>query len=286
MPTTRLIRVGPDAGSDAGAGGDRIGRGHVRVGAVVDIEVMGLCALEQHHLVRIECFVEHPADVDHVRPDPLGVRQQVLGDLHRVERPPVVDLDQQVVLLFQRGLDLQAQQRLVEQILDPQPDPVDLVRVRRADPATGGADLGLAQEPLGDLVDHLVVAGDDVRVGRDDHVRGVHPAGGQPGDLAEQHVEVDHDPVADHRNALGVEDAGREQVQRIPLAAHHDGVAGVVTPGVADAVVDPVAQLVGGLALALVAPLRSHHHNARHVVAALRKKSEAPGAFAAGTLAT
>ena len=216
----------------------------------------------------------------------------MLGDLHRVERPTVVDLDQQVVLLLQRGLDLQPQDRLVEQVLDPQPDPVDLVRVRRPDAAAGGADLGLAQEALGDLVDHLVVAGDDVRVGRDDHVRGVDAAGGQSGDLAEQHVEVDDHPVADDRDAVGVQDARRQQVQRVPLAADHDGVAGVVAAGVADAVVDAVAQLVGGLALALRRPIgrpppQCPASDRRLPVShpPVRRKIS-PWAFAAGTLAT
>ena len=191
-----------DPGPDAGAGGDRVGGGDVRVGAVVDVEVVRLGALEQHDLVPVQGVVEHPADVDDVRPDPLGVGEQVLGDLDRVERAPVVDLDQQVVLLLQRRLDLLPQDRLVEEVLDPDADPVDLVGVRRADPATGGADPGLAQEPLGDLVDHLVVGGDDVRVGGDEEPRGVDPAGRQPLDLVEEHVEVDHHAVADHRHAV------------------------------------------------------------------------------------
>ncbi len=47
-------------------------------------------------------------------------------------------------------------------------------------------------------------------------------------DLAEQHAEVDHDAVADHRHHAGGQDAGRQQVQRVLLTAHHDGVPGVV----------------------------------------------------------
>ena len=83
---------------------------------------------------------------------------------------------------------------------------------------------------------------------------------------------------------LRVQDARRQQVQRVPLAVDHDGVTGVVAPGVADAVVDPIAELVGCLALALVAPLGAYHHNARHLIAVLpvshvarRKRVQAPG---------
>ena len=201
--------------------------------------------------------------------------------------PAVVDLDQQVVLLLQTRLDLLPEDVGVEEVLDPDADPVHLVGVRRPDTATGGADLGLAEEAFGDLVDHLVVAGDQVRVRRDQQTRGVHPAGGETVDLGEQHVEIDHHPVADDGGAAGVEDARGKQVQGVALAVDDHGVAGVVAAGVADAEVDPVTELVGGLALALVAPLGSYHHNARHVIAALysRVKSLAHRKVAAGTLA-
>ncbi len=214
----------------------------------------------------------------------------MLGDLDRVDLAPVVDLHQEVVLLLEGGFDLLPQDRLVEQVLDPDADPVDLVGVRRTDATAGGADLGLAQEALGHLVDHLVVGRDDVRVGRDDQVRCIDPACGQTGDLGEQHIEVDHHAVADHRHALGVQNARGQQVQRVPLTVDDDRMAGVVATRVTDAVVDPLAELIGGLALAFVAPLRTYHHNARHVIAALLLrtspygKSEAPGHLPQGLL--
>ena len=85
MPITRSIRVGPTPAPDAGAAGDRVGRGDVGVGAVVDVEMVGLGALEQHDLVGVQRGVQHPADVGDVGRDPLGVGQQVLGDLDRIE---------------------------------------------------------------------------------------------------------------------------------------------------------------------------------------------------------
>ena len=61
-----------------------------------------------------------------------------------------------------------AQDLLVEEVLDADAEARDLVAVRRADAATGGADLGLAEEALGRLVESDVVRRDQVRVGADD----------------------------------------------------------------------------------------------------------------------
>ena len=58
-----------------------------------------------------------------------------------------------MVLHLERALDLLAQDRLVEQVGDPDAGAVDLVGVRRADPAAGRSDLVLPEEPLGHLVD-------------------------------------------------------------------------------------------------------------------------------------
>ncbi len=118
-----------------------------------------------------------------------------------------------------------------------------------------------------------MVARDDVRVRGDQQPGGVHAAGLEPVDLLEQHVEVDHDAVADHRGALGAEDAGRQQVEGVLLAGDHQGVAGVVAAGVAHRVVDAVTQLVGRLALALVAPLRTDDHDSRHCLPLFVRKA-------------
>ena len=153
MPMTRSIRVGPDAGADAGAAGGRVGRGDERVGAVVDVEHGGLRALEEHDLAGVERLVEHEGGVGDHRAQPLGVGEQVVDDLVDGDRAAVVDLHEQVVLLLEGALDLLAQDVLVEEVLDADAEPVDLVGVGRADAAAGGADLGVAEEPLGDLVD-------------------------------------------------------------------------------------------------------------------------------------
>ncbi len=83
-------------------------------------------------------------------------------------------------------------------------------------------------------------------------------------DLAEQDAEVDHHPVADDRCDRGREDAAWQQVDRVLLVVDHDGVAGIVAAVEPHAVVDLVAEQVGGLALTLVTPLGADEHDRGH----------------------
>jgi hypothetical protein len=233
---------------------------------VVDVEHRGLAGLEHQRLPRVQRLVQHERGVRDVGAEPLGEAQQVLDGLVDRDRAPVVDLHQQVVLLVEGALDLLPQDVLVEQVLDADADAVDLVRVRRADAAAGRADLPLAEEPLGDLVDRAVVRGDDVRGGRHQQPLRGDPAGLQGVDLAEQHLEVDDDAVADDGRDAGRQDARGQQVQGVLLAPDDDRVPGVVPAVELHDVVDPRAELVGRLALALVTPLGPEHHDGRHVI--------------------
>ena len=135
---------------------------------MVDVEHRRLAALEHDGLAGVERLVEQQPGVGDHGAQALGVAQQVVDDLVDRDRAAVVDLHEQVVLLVERALDLLAQDVLVEQVLDADADAVDLVGVGRADAATGRADLALAEEALGDLVERAVVLRDDVRVGADD----------------------------------------------------------------------------------------------------------------------
>ena len=215
----------------------------------------------------VERPVEQQRGVRDHRLEPLGVAAQVLDDLLDRDRAAVVDLGQQVVLDLERGLDLLAQDRLVEDVGDPDADPVDLVGVRRTDAAARRTDLVLAQEPLGDLVDRGVVRRDHVGVGADHEPAHRHVALDHRVELAEQRLGRDHDPVGDHRGAVGRQDPARQQVGGELLAVDDDRVAGVVAAARADAEVDRVlgGEQVGRLALALVAPLGSEHDDSGHV---------------------
>ena len=201
----------------------------------------------------------------------VGVREQLLDGLVDRGGAAVVDLGEDLALELECPFDLLGQDLLVEEVLDPDADPVHLVGVRRADAAAGGADLAAAEEPLGDLVEGAVVVGDDVRVGADLEPAGVGAALLEPVDLVEEHLEVDDDAVADDRRAARREDAARQQVERIFLVADHHRVAGVVAAVELDDVVHSAAQVVGRLALALVAPLGADDHDRWHLLAPSEK---------------
>ena len=255
---------GADAGAGADAAGGRVAGGDERVGAVVDVEHRGLGALEEHRLVLVERVVDHPRGVGDERLDLVLVGADLLEDLVDLDGAPVVDLHQQVVLLLERGLDLLGEDLLVEDVGDPDAHAVDLVGVGRPDPAARRTDLVLAEEALGDLVDRGVVARDQVRVAREQQPAGVDAAGVEALDLLEQHRRVDHDAVADDRGDPRGEDAGGQQVQGELLAVDDDGVPGIVSALVADAIIKGGTELVGRLALAFVTPLGSDEDDRGH----------------------
>ena len=151
-----------------------------------------------------------------------------------------------------------------EQILHSDADAVDHVGVGGADSAAGRADLALAEEALGDLVDRAVVLRDDVRVAAHEQLRHIHAARAECGELVEEHLDVDDDAVGDDGDdALG-EDAAGQQVQGVFFIADDDRVPGVVAAVELDDVVDAAGEEVGRLAFSLVAPLGSDDDDGRH----------------------
>jgi hypothetical protein len=61
-----------------------------------------------------------------------------------------------------------------------------------------------------------------------------------------------------------MQDAGGNQVEDKLFPAHHQGVAGVVTPLVAHHHLSLFGQEVNDFPLAFVTPLGAHHHDVRH----------------------
>jgi hypothetical protein len=105
--------------------------------------------------------------------------------------------------------------------------------------------------------DHVRAAADtdalDVDATRDEHV-----------ELVDQRHGVDHDAVADDRGDVRVEHARRGEPELEHLVAADDRVAGVVAALVAHDHRGLLGEEVGGLALALVAPLQADDHGRRH----------------------
>ncbi len=113
-------------------------------------------------------------------------------------------------------------------------------------------------------VEQHVVRHDQVRVGRDPQRARVDLAVAQPVELVGEHLRVDHRPVADHAQLVGIEDPARHQVQLEHLVAAHDCVAGVVAALEAHDRIGTLGEHVGDLALPFVAPLGADDHDSRH----------------------
>jgi hypothetical protein len=198
----------------------------------------------------------------------------------------VVDLGQQLVLVPQRQFELLLQDAGVEQVLDADAHAGDLVAVGRPDATSSGADLGVAEEPLGDLIQRPVVGHDQVRARADQQPLAAHAAHFERVDLLEQDLRVDDHAVADDGRHLRGKYARREHMQRVLLFADHDGVPGVIAALVPDDILHAVPEQVSRLALTLVTPLGADQHDGRHVLCAFHT-TKAPGsASAAGALAT
>ena len=67
-----------------------------------------------------------------------------------------------MVFLIEGAFDLLAQNALVEDVLDSNPDTVDLVRIGGTNSSSRRTDLALPQEALGYFVERAVVLGNDV----------------------------------------------------------------------------------------------------------------------------
>ena len=101
-------------------------------------------------------------------------------------------------------------------------------------------------------------------VGRNAQLGGVRAAGFQAVDLLEQGLEVHHTAVADDRNCVGAQDAGRKELELILLTAYDDGVPGVVAAVRLHHVVNAATKQVSGFTFAFVAPLGSDDHDCWH----------------------
>ena len=246
----------PETRADAGTAGGRVRRGHVGVGAVVEVEERGLGTFEQHVSTRRECTVEQTDRVGDIRGHTGAELPEVFDDLVDVERLASGLLDQRV--LRERTLADQASESVgVEHITDADTDAARLVGVGRADPLERGADLVVAAHRLGDRVLRLMPREDQVRPARHLQLGTRVPTRFEHVDLGEERRQIDHDTVRDHRDHVFVQDAGGHELQCVPLAVDDDGVARVVAALVAHDVGVLLRQQVDDLGFALIAPLGS-----------------------------
>ena len=254
---------GPDAAAGARAARDRVRRGHERVAAVVEVEQRALGPLEQHVVAAPQRVLDEPGGVVEVRRQPGAPGRRLLDQRVDREARGAHGVEQQV-LVGQRAADPLAQDLAVAQVLHPQPEPPGAVAVGGPDPAPRRAHLRAAQPDLVGPVEGHVVRHDHVRAAADPDPRDVDALRRQHVELGDERGRVDDDAVADHRRDVRVEHARRAQLELERLVAHDDGVARVVAALVADDDGDVLGEEVGGLALALVAPLEAHDHGRGH----------------------
>ncbi|CAB4536574.1 unannotated protein [freshwater metagenome] len=232
---------------------------------MVNVEHRCLTAFEQDRLAVREGFVEQQGRVAHQGAKSVRIRQQLVDDFVGRDRTAVVDLDEEVVFHVQRAVDLLTQDSFIEDVLDADPDAVDLVGVGGADSTTRRANLALSEESFRDLVEGAVIRGDDVSIGRHPKFRDVDTAAGQRVKFLEQNFEVDDNAVCDNGyDSLGENPRG-QKVQRILFITNNDRVAGVVSAVEFDDVVDASRDEVGCLTLTFVTPLGSNDDYCGHV---------------------
>ena len=244
-----------DAGADACRARQRVGGGHERIGAVVDVEHRALRALEDHLLAVVEHLPHQLGGVRDVLLEAVAEGEVFLGHRVQVERRVLLIRAQRQPLGLHRGDDLLLEDLLVEQVLDADPQARGLVGVAGADAAAGRADLQAAEFRLSREVQEHVVGHDQVRVGGDAQAADVHAPRAQVVELVDEHLRVDHDAVADHAELARVEDPRGDQVELPLFLAADDRVAGVVAALEAHDGVAVLGQEIGDLPLALIAPL-------------------------------
>ena len=263
-----------------------VGRRHERVGAVVDVEHRGLGALEEHGLAAVERLVEQQRGVGDHRPQPLGVRQELLDD--RVDRRPRAGCRPWRAAgssgrgwprPCRAGSSRRRGRRSGCRRGRPCRRTPARCRGRWCRPCSCR---GSARSPCRSSVWYDAITWAlALTTSRDTSTpRAASASSSRNSASGETTTPL---PITD--GGAGGEDAAGQQVGGELLAVHHDGVPGVVAAAGADDVVDRLgrSEEVGGLALALVTPLGAEDDDRGHRTSASSRRRTGPArAFGAG----
>ena len=222
---------------------------------MIDVEQCCLGALKEQVLTLIDHVVEQQARLGDVGTQALGHGQVLVANLVHGIGGQIVDELQLGVHAGKSGLQLVAEQPLVQHVLHAQADAGHLILVARTDAALGGTDVLLAELLLKGAIQIDVVRHDDMRVAADLEILGGDAVGLEHVDLLKDNLGVDDAAVTDHRHMIGIHDAGGHLVQAVLLAVDDDGVAGVVAARVAHDGIEVAGDQVADLTFALIAPL-------------------------------
>ena len=135
--------------ADAAAGSSRaretVGRGHIGVGAVVDVQQRALRSLEQQRVTATTRLLDSRGDVCNHRLQLRRERQRGIECLPIGHGSALVILRQHEVVILEQRLELGGEAVGVEDVLHAQRAPGYFVFVGWADAASGGAELGFPQ---------------------------------------------------------------------------------------------------------------------------------------------
>ena len=115
---------------------------------MINIQQGALPALEQNSLPLVDCLVQNQRSVSDHRAQALGEGQHVFNNVLGLDCSAIVDFYKQLVFLSQSSFDFLKQNAWVKKILNPDAESPHLVRIGRADAATGCSNGAFAQETL------------------------------------------------------------------------------------------------------------------------------------------
>jgi hypothetical protein len=243
---------------------------------VFDVEQHALRAFEQD-AAALAALVAQP------HPHRLGVLLHERGNLAQLceQRGAVdgrlVEAGPQRVVVGTEAIEHRLELVQVGKVAHPDRPATDLVLIRGADTAAGGADLALARGGLAPDIelavqreDQRTVVGDGEIVRRDGHALPFEPL-----DLGLERPGIEHHAVADDRQRAG-DDARRKHRQLVGGVADHQRVPGVMPALEAHHHVGAAGEPVDDLAFALIAPLGADHGDIGQGLRFLRGKPARP----------
>ena len=262
--------------------GRRVRRCHVRIGAVVDVEVGALRSFEQNGHAGLQSAVQVRHGIRQVREQDF-CRSQYLGH-HLVRRGyRQAGLGEQTRMLPGLLGDMAADQVGLGQVGHAQSATQDLVGIGGADAAPGRADPARSAHGLAGPVLQPVERQRQVRAVGNLQLLRVHmyalPL--EPGDFIHQAGRIHHHTVADDTGLAVPKDAGGNEVQDELHAPADDRVSGVVAALRADDDFCGFREKIDDLTFAFVTPLGADDDGVGHGV---RRSRGHPGIGSARTM--
>ena len=232
-----------------------IGRGDEWIRPVVDIQKRSLRTFEADLLASFQRLVQQIGRIADLILDLLRQRQIFVSDGIRVERFYAVELRQQIV--FQRHSVCQTCAEIVRihHIAHAQARARAFIHVARADAVFRGADLGVALCHFLAFILLDVIRHDQMAAIADAQAAHVHAFCLQVFHFFNEHLEIDHDTVADDTGCMAGDDPRWDQAQLKFFAIDHNRVASVVAALVTHNIIRALCEVVGDLPFPFVAPL-------------------------------